>query len=113
MVFPGVTVVESARILAVQVAHAVGEVRERRLDQQVVVVAEQAASVQAPAVAPAHSHQDLREGGSVGVVLEDRVVVVPFRDDVVVRAFFEVPPRSSHVGDRSAGMSPQTPTSAF
>ena len=37
-----VALVEGARVLAVQVAHAVGEIRERRLDDEVVVVAEEA-----------------------------------------------------------------------
>ena len=36
----GMAVVEGASVLAVQVTHAVREIRERRLDQQVVVVAE-------------------------------------------------------------------------
>jgi hypothetical protein len=36
---------EGARVLAVEVAHAVGQVGERRLDDEVVVVAEQTASV--------------------------------------------------------------------
>ena len=40
VVLVGVAVIECARVLAVQVAHPVGKVRERRLDEQVVVVAE-------------------------------------------------------------------------
>jgi hypothetical protein len=35
-----VAFVEGSRVLSVEVAHAVREVRERRLDEQVVVVAE-------------------------------------------------------------------------
>jgi hypothetical protein len=40
VVLSPVTLVEGARVLAVEVAHAVREVRERGLDDQVVVVAE-------------------------------------------------------------------------
>ena len=39
VVASAVTLVEGAGVLAVEVAHAVGEVRERRLDDEVVVVA--------------------------------------------------------------------------
>jgi hypothetical protein len=113
MVLAGMSVVERARVLSVQVTHPLREVRERRLDQQVVVVAEEAAGVQAPAVAPAHPAQDPREDGAVGVVAEDRLVVVPLRDDVVVGACLEVAERSAHVDDRSRGARRRTATSAF
>ena len=113
VVLSGVPVVERAGVLTVQVTHAVREVRERRLDQQVIVVAEQTAGVQAPAVAPADATQDAREGRAVGVVTEDGLVVVPFRDDVVVRACFEVAERSAHAGDRTVGGSRRTATSGF
>jgi hypothetical protein len=113
MVLSGVPLVECAGVLTVEVAHAVGEIRERRLDQQVVVVAEQAAGVQAPAVATADAAEDPREDGAVGVVAEDGLVVVPLRDDVVVRAFFEVAARASHVGDRTVVSPPRRAPSAF
>jgi len=61
VVLAGMAVVEGAGVLTVQVTHAVGQVRERRLDEQVVVVAEQAAGVQAPVVAAADAPEDLRE----------------------------------------------------
>ena len=48
---PAVPFVEGAGVLAVEVAHAVGEIRQRRFDDQVVVIAHQAACVQLPAVA--------------------------------------------------------------
>jgi hypothetical protein len=112
MVLAGVPVVEGAGVLAVQVAHAVREVRERCLDEQVVVVAEQAARVQPPAVAPAYPAQDVGEDGAVGVVAEDRLVVVALRNDVVVRAFGEVAAGSAHAGDRTGGAPARTAKSA-
>jgi hypothetical protein len=45
VVLAPVAFVEGARVLSVQVAHPVGQIRERRLDEKVVVVAEQAARV--------------------------------------------------------------------
>jgi len=95
--------VERTGVAAVEVAHAVGEVGERRLDDEVVVVPEQAACVQAPAVAPPDASQDLDEDDPVPVVEEDGSVVVPLRCDVVVGAVGEVALRSSHRGDRTAG----------
>jgi hypothetical protein len=102
VVLPAVAVIEGAGVLAVQVAHAVGEVREGCLDEQVVVVAEQAAGVQPPAVAATDAPQDLREDRPVPVVAEDRLVVVALRSHVVVGAGGEVATRSCHRGDRSA-----------
>jgi len=96
-----VSFVEGARVLAVQVAHAFGEVRQRRLDEQVVVVAEEAAGVQPPAIAPADPLQDPDEDGPVPVVGEDWRAAVPFRPDVVVGARDGVTERSSHGGDRT------------
>jgi hypothetical protein len=98
--------VEGARVLAVEIAHAVGEIREGRLDHEVVVVREQAARVEPPAVALPHALQDLDEDGAVPVVEEDRLVVVPFCADVVVRAGGEVAVRASHRGDRTAAVRP-------
>ena len=103
VVLPAVPFVEGAGVFAVQVTHALGEVRLRRLDEQVVVVAEQAAGVQAPAVAPPYATKELNEHGAIPVVAEDRLVVVALRSDVVVGAGLEVAMRSSHGGDRSGG----------
>jgi hypothetical protein len=108
VVLPGVTVVEGAGVLAVEVAHPVGEVRERRLDEQVVVVAEQAAGVETPAVAPADPSQDQDEDGPVPVVAEDRLVVIAFRSDVVEGAGGEIATRSSHRREASGGASAET-----
>jgi len=102
VVLAAVALVEGAGVLAVQLAHAVGEVRERRLDDQVVVVAEQAPGVEAPAVAPADARQDLEEDSAVVVVQEDRRVVVPFGADVVVGTGCEVAMRTSHCAERSS-----------
>jgi len=112
VVLPAVAIVEGARVLAVEVTHAVREVRERRLDEEVVVVAEQAAGVQAPAVAPADASQELDEDGAIPVVAEDRLVVVSLGGDVVAGAGGEMARRSSHGGDRSGAARDGTVTSA-
>jgi hypothetical protein len=101
VILPPVSLVEGAGVLAVEVAHARGEVGDRRLDDEVVVVAEQAAGVETPPVAPPHTSQDLHEDRAVPVVGENRVVVVPLRADVVVGAGLEVAERTSHAGERS------------
>jgi putative intracellular protease/amidase len=90
MVLPAVAVIEGAGVLAVEVSHPVGEIRERGFDEEVVVVAEQAAGVKAPAVAAADAPQDLGEDRAVPVVTEDRLVVIALRSDVVVGAGREV-----------------------
>jgi hypothetical protein len=113
MVLPAMAIVERAGVLSVQVAHPGGEVRERRLDDQVVVVAEQAPGMQSPAVAAAGALQDLCEDRPVRVVAEDRVVVIALRTDVVVRAGFEVAVRPSHFVDRTGGFRTETVTSPF
>ena len=102
MILSAVAFVEGACILSVQIAHAVGEVCERRLEEQVVVVAEQAACVQAPAVVAFHATQELQEDDAVPIVEEDRRVVVPFGADVVVRAGLEVTVRPSHAATVTA-----------
>jgi hypothetical protein len=91
-----VPLVEGAGVLAVQVAHAVGEIRQRGLDEEVVVVAEQAAGVEAPAIVALDPSQNLEKDPPVVVVLEDRSVVVALRADVVVGAGGEVTVRTSH-----------------
>jgi hypothetical protein len=86
MVAPAVSAIERACVLAVEVPHAVGEVREWCLDDQVIVVAHQAACVQLPAVPASNALQDPNERVPVGVVEHDRRVVVAARPNVVVRA---------------------------
>jgi hypothetical protein len=81
-----VSVVERTCVLAVEVSHAVRKVWQRCLDDEVVVVAHQAASVQLPAVAAHDPGQDANERMPVGVVEHDRRLVVAARRDVVVRA---------------------------
>ena len=112
VVLPAVAIVEGTRVLAVQVTHAVREVRERRLDEEVVVVAEQAAGVQSPAVAAADTSQELDEDGAIPVVAEDRLVVVSLCGDVVAGAGGEVATRSSHGADRSGAARHETAVSA-
>jgi hypothetical protein len=113
MVLAAVSFVEGAGVLAVQVTHPVREVRERGLDDEVVVVAEQAVGVKAPAVAAANPPQQLDEDGPIPVIQEDRSLVVPFRPDVVVGAGGEVAVRSSHLVERTGARSRRPPTSVF
>jgi hypothetical protein len=103
VVLAAVPLVEGAGVLAVQVAHAVGEVRQRSLDEEVVVVAEQAAGMESPAIVALDPSQNLEEDPPVVVVLEDRSVVVALRPDVVVGAGCEVTMRTSHPVDGNAG----------
>jgi hypothetical protein len=88
--------VEGTGVLAIEVAHPVGEICHRCLDHQVVVVAEEAAGVEAPAIAAADSPQDPEKGDPIPVVEENRRVVVPFRPDVVVGAGGDVAEGTSH-----------------
>jgi len=108
MVPAAVPLVEGAGVLAVQVAHAVGEVRQRGLDEEVVVVAEEAAGVEPPAIVALDPPQNLEEDLPVVVVLEDRGVVVALRPDVVVGAGGEETMRTSHPVDGNAGWAPRT-----
>jgi hypothetical protein len=98
-----VACVEGLRVLPVQVAHPVRQVRLRRLDEQVVMVAQQAADVEAPAVAAHDAPQDLNEGKAIVCVAEDRGFVVPLRADVVVGAGGEVTVWPSHAAEGSSG----------
>jgi hypothetical protein len=103
VVLSAMALVEGPGVLAVQVAHSVREVRERGFDEQVVVVAEQAAGVEPPAVPAPDAPQDLEKDRAVPVIQENRRVVVPLRADVVVRPGGEITVRTSHPGGRSAG----------
>jgi hypothetical protein len=96
VILPLVALVEGAGIAAVQIPHPVGEVRQRGLDEEVVVVPHQAAHVSAPAVAPFDPAQDVEEDDPVPIVQHDRRVVVAADPDVVVGAGFEVTEGSSH-----------------
>jgi hypothetical protein len=96
VILPLVAFVEGPGVAAVQVTHPVGEVRQRCLDEQVVVVTHQAAHVSAPAVAPFDSAQDVEEDDPVSIVQHDRRVVVAADPDVVERAGFEVTEGASH-----------------
>jgi len=96
VILPLVAFVECASVAAVQVPHPVGEVRQRGLDEEVVVVPHQAAHVRAPAIAPFDPAQDVEEDDPVSIVHDDRRVVVAADPDVVVRAGFEVTEGASH-----------------
>jgi hypothetical protein len=96
VVAPAMPLVERAGVGAVQVAHPVGEVRDRRFDHQVVVVPHQAARVHLPAVAASDASQDVDEDLAVPVVQHDRGLVVAARRHVVVRVGGEVAMRPTH-----------------
>jgi hypothetical protein len=96
VILPFVPLVEGAGVAAVQVAHPVGEVRERSLDDKVVVVPHQAAHVRAPAVAPFDPAQDVEEDDPVSVVPHDRRMVVATDPDVVIRTGGEVTVGPTH-----------------
>jgi hypothetical protein len=88
--------VEGAGVGAVEVPHAVGEVRKRGFDHQVVVVAHQAADVDAPAVAFDDTVQDVEKEQAVAVVPDDRRVKVPTRSDVIEGSTGEVATWTAH-----------------
>jgi hypothetical protein len=88
--------VEGARVLAVEIPHALGEVRLGRLDDQVVVRAHQAPRVEAPPVAADDAAQLVQEDAAVVVVEEAEPLVVAARRDVVPRAGGEIAASSRH-----------------
>jgi hypothetical protein len=108
VILPSVVLVEGARVGAVQIPHPVGEVRERSLDEQVVVVAHQAADVGAPAVAPFDTPEEMEEDDPVAVVQHDRGVVVTSNSDVVVGPGGEVTVWPSHL-PKVARRKPRSP----
>ena len=97
-----VPLVEGPRIAPIQVAHAVGQVRPRRLDDEVIVVAQEAAGVEAPAVAGGDFVQGPQPDGPVVVIQHNRCLVVAARRDVVPSACGEVAAFATHLADRSA-----------
>ena len=106
VILPLVALVEGPGVATVQVPHSSVEVRQRGLDEQVVVVPHQAAHVSAPAVAPFDPAQDVEEDDPISIVHDDRRVVVAADPDVVVRAGFEVTegtPHRSKVAPRNPG----------
>jgi hypothetical protein len=96
VILPLVAFVEGAGVAAVQVPHAVREVREGGLHEEVVVVAHEAPHVSAPAVTPFDPAEDVEKDDPVSVVEHDRRVVVAPDPDVVVGAGSEVTVRASH-----------------
>jgi hypothetical protein len=95
-----VAVVEGSRVHPIEVPHPVREVRVRRLEDKVVVVPQQTADVDAPAVAAPHHVQDREEDRPVQVVRDDRGAIVPARDDVVVGTGSEVAAGTCHLRRR-------------
>jgi hypothetical protein len=97
VILPLVALVEGACVASVEVAHPLGEVRHGGLDEEVVVVAHQAAHVSPPAVTPFDPAQDVEENDPVSIVEHDRCVVVAPNPDVVVGAGCEVTVGPSHL----------------
>lgn len=108
-----VALVEGSGVAAVQVSHAVCEVRERSLDEQVVVIPHQAADVGAPAVAAFDPAQDVEEDDPVAVVQHDRRVIVAPDPDVVVGAGGEVAVGPTHLPNLASGEPPGSGCHAF
>jgi hypothetical protein len=75
--------VEVPRVLAIQPLHAAGQVRVRRLNEQMEVVRHEATRVDAPAVSARHPISDLEEPLPIVVILEDRLSPVPASSDVI------------------------------
>jgi hypothetical protein len=97
VVLPLMAFVEGAGVGAVQIPHPIGKVREWGLDQEVIVIAHQAAHVSEPAVAPLDPAQNVEEDDPVSIVEDDRRVVVAPDPDVVVGARGEVAVGPSHL----------------
>jgi len=102
VVAAAVPLVEGTRVGAVEVAHPVGEVRDGGLDDQVVVVAHQAAHVNTPAVAALDAPEDVDEDDAVAVFQNDGRLVVAACRYVVVRAGGQVAGWAGHVTDGSS-----------
>jgi hypothetical protein len=96
VVDPSVALVEGARVAAVQIPHAFVEVRLGRLDDQVEMVAHQAAHVHAPVVAALDAAEDVEEDAAILVIEDDGTVVVAACRDVVEGTGFEVAAWASH-----------------
>jgi hypothetical protein len=96
VVDPSVTLVEGACVAAVEVAHALVEVRLRSLDHEVKVVPHEAANVRVPAVAALDAAQGVEKGTTVFVVEDDGSVVVASGDYVVHGTGLEMASGASH-----------------
>jgi hypothetical protein len=96
VVLSSVPLVEGPGVTAVQVPHALVEVRLGCLNEEVVVVPHQAADVHPPPVATLDPAEDVQEDDPVLVVAHDRGVVVPAGHGVVAGAGAEVSVRASH-----------------
>ena len=113
VVLAPVALVEGAGVAAVQVAHALVEIRGRCLDDEVVVVAEQALRVHPPPVAAHDPAEQVEEDDPVVAVDDDRRVIVPPRDDVVESTVLERPQRASHRVEATPRRTPFPPVGAF
>jgi hypothetical protein len=103
VVAAAMALVEGPGVAAVEVTHAFGEIRHRRLDDEVIMVAQEAAHMDPPAVAPCDPSQDMDEEDAISVVEDDRRLVVAPRRDVVERARGEVAQWPAHVATVATG----------
>jgi hypothetical protein len=105
--------VESAGVVAVEVAHPGGEVCLPRLDDEVIVVAHQAARVQPPAVAPDDAAELVQEDAAVVVVQEAELFVVAAGRDVVPRTGGEIASAPCHPATVARATGLEGPAAAF
>jgi hypothetical protein len=91
-----------AAVDAVELAHAEREVRVRRLDHEVEVVAHQAVRVTDPAVAVDDLREPREQPPAVAVVAEDRRALVPARVNVVEGVLELDPKRACHAATVSS-----------
>jgi hypothetical protein len=78
-----VDVVEELRVAAVEMLHSPGEVRVEGLDEEVVVIRQQAVSAALPAEAATDGTEQVEEGAAIRVRHEHRLPTVPPRGHVV------------------------------
>jgi hypothetical protein len=81
-----VPAIEPLGVGAVQPLHAAGEVRFRRLDDQMKVIGHEHVSNDGPAEACGRHAEEGEEGPPIMIVAEDRSAFVTARGDVVERS---------------------------
>jgi hypothetical protein len=105
--------VEAARVAAVQAVHPGGEADARRLDDQVVVRAEQAVRVELPAVSADADQKQRGERAPVDVVAEDVEPAGAARGDVVDAVGQVAARHSRHAPTLRAGATAREGPSVF
>jgi hypothetical protein len=103
--------VEPLRVDAVEPLHPERQVLPRRLEDEVIVVVEQAERVHPPAEAPHDLVQQREELPAVVVVEEDRALLDAPRRDVEEAVGEQRAQRPGHVADASRGRRARNPSS--